>query len=103
MTLLSSSGQESPDRLNIGQPTVQDEATSIWRTINDYGFLESQGYNIRLPENEAMDSLILLSKNGQFGNDQFPVIYGLLDNGIYDNDEYASAIKKALIKLPIKL
>ncbi|MEM9053069.1 MAG: hypothetical protein AAGC47_13535 [Bacteroidota bacterium] len=93
--VLTACGQHNTDRINIILPSIQDEATSIWRTINDYSFLESQGYNIRLPENEQIDSLILLSKNGHFGNDQFPVIYGLLENGVYNENEYASAMKKA--------
>ncbi len=67
------------DNFSVRIPTIEQEATSIWRTINDIEFLEKQGYRINLPENDLIQSLILKSKNGEFGNDDFPEIYNLLE------------------------
>ena len=80
-------------QLDIIRPTIEQEATSIWRTINDIAFLEKQGYSIRLPKEPLIDSLILKSKNGTFGNDEFQAIYILLENKIYDSNSYDQAIQ----------
>ena len=80
--------------ISISIPTIEQEATSIWRTINDIEFLEKQGYKINLPENDFIQSLIVKSKNGKFGNDDFPEIYNLLEASIYSTSNYKLALKK---------
>ena len=80
--------------ISISIPTIEQEATSIWRTINDIEFLEKQGYKINLPENDVIQSLIAKSKNGKFGNDDFTEIYNLLEANIYAKSNYKLALKK---------
>lgn len=86
--------QESKTRTSINIPTIQQETTSIWRTINDIDFLREQGYTINLPEDELIDSLIFKSQEGTFQNSDFPLIYNLLETKIYSEDKYNQAIKK---------
>jgi hypothetical protein len=73
---------------------VQQEATSIWRTINDYRFLEKQGYTINLPNDSLIDSLVTKSKNGTFGNDDFSAIYTLLESKYFNPKNYQEAKQK---------
>ena len=87
-----SEGQES--RIEIVQPTIEQEATSVWRTINDIVFLESHGYSIKLPKDALIDSLIMESKKGTFGNKDFLSIYALLESKFFDEKSYEIAIQK---------
>jgi len=41
-------------RIEIVEPNIEQEATSIWRTINDIDFFEEQGYNINIPKGDVM-------------------------------------------------
>lgn len=86
--------QNSEELLIIDLPTIEQEATSIWRTINDINFFESQGYTINLPEHELIDSLIQKSKNGGFGNDDYSSIYAMLEAGVYRAEDYEKALEK---------
>lgn len=86
--------QESKEKISINIPSVEQEATSIWRTINDINFFERQGYTIHLPKASLIDALIVKSKNGDFGNDDFSRIYDLLESKIYNSDDYQLALKK---------
>ena len=97
MILIIGSGcksQTSIARIEIVQPTIEHEATSIWRTINDITFLESQGYTIHLPKDTLIDSLIVKSKNGKFGNSDYSSIYELLETKIFNQKDYKEAILK---------
>jgi len=76
----------------VSAPSIEQEATSVWRTINDIEFLEGQGYQINLPEDSLIDTLINKSKRGQFGNDNFPEIYTLLESNIYQEANYNAAL-----------
>ena len=86
--------QEKGIRFSVHIPTIKQEATSIWRTINDIKFFEAQGYQINLPKDRLIDSLILKSKNGAFGNEDFALIYELLESKIYHKNNYLAALKK---------
>ncbi len=94
ITTLGCKSQTLTTRIEIVQPTVQQEATSIWRTINDINFLEKQGYNINLPKDSLIDSLIAKSKGGTFGNDDFPTIYTLVETKTFDRKSYDQAMQK---------
>lgn len=91
---LNCEAQTSISQIEIIQPSIKQEATSIWRTINDYTFFEEQGYTIHLPEDSLIDSLIIKSKNGAFGNEDFPAIYSLLETKVFDQKDYLPAIQK---------
>ncbi|MEM9983514.1 MAG: hypothetical protein AAF804_00330 [Bacteroidota bacterium] len=80
--------------LEIQIPSVQQEATSVWRTINDIAFFEQQGYQVNLPKGALIDSLVQKSKEGDFGNEDFSTIYGLLEAGAYDKADYQAALAK---------
>ena len=80
--------------LDIMQPSIEQEATSIWQTINNISFFEEQGYTIRLPQDSLIDSLIRKSKKGTFGNEDFPAIYALLETKIFSQKNYEQAIRK---------
>ncbi len=80
--------------LEVVVPGIQDEATSIWRTINDLEFLESQGYQISLPNHWGIDSLKAKSRAGGFGNEDYPQIVEMLENGQYDVKDYEIALDK---------
>lgn len=81
-------------RIEIVQPTIQQETSSIWRTINGYTFFEKQGYTINLPKDSLIDSLITKSKNGTFGNDDFSAIYTLLETKFFHQKNYEQAKQK---------
>ncbi len=94
MICLSCESQTSVSRIEIVQPNIEQEATSIWRTINDITFFKKQGYNINLPKHSLIDSLITKSKNGTFGNEDFAGIYTLVETEIFDKKNYELAIQK---------
>lgn len=85
---------KTTQNIKVNIPTIEQEASSIWRTINDITFLEKQGYNINLPENETIQSLIEKSKNNNFGNADFAAIYNLLESNIYNKADYEKALKE---------
>lgn len=80
--------------IEIVEPTVQQEATSIWRTINDISFFEKQGYTINLPKGSLIDSLIAKSKKGTFGNDDFSAIYAFVESKVFNQKSYKKARQK---------
>lgn len=86
--------QVSISRVVLSQPSIEQEATSIWRTINDVTFLEGQGYKIHLPEDSLIDVLIIKSKKGSFGNEDYSTIYTLVETKIFDQKDYEKAVKK---------
>ncbi|WP_438422629.1 hypothetical protein [Aquimarina macrocephali] len=94
MTCLSCESQTSVSRIKIVQPNIEQEAMSIWRTINDITFFEKQGYTINLPKHSLIDSLITKSKNGTFGNKDFAAIYTLVETKVFDKKNYELAIQK---------
>lgn len=94
MSSLCCKSQTPNARIDVVQPTVEQEATSIWRTINDIAFLEKQGYIIHLPKDSIIDALIAKSKKGTFGNEDYPVIYTLVETKIFDPKNYEQAIQK---------
>ncbi|MFK7771411.1 MAG: hypothetical protein AB8F94_04695 [Saprospiraceae bacterium] len=87
---------EQQNNILVMVPTIEQEATSIWRTINDIDFLKKQGYKINLPENDLIQSLIEKSENGKFGNEDFPEIYNLLESNVYKKNNYQLALKKVM-------
>ncbi len=89
-----SQAQSTKKSISIKVPSIDQEATSIWRTINDINFLEQQGYKINLPKDDLIDSLLVKSKKGNFGNDDFSPIYNLLESKIYNNSNYKKALEK---------
>ncbi|MEO0572838.1 MAG: hypothetical protein AAF039_14115 [Bacteroidota bacterium] len=91
---LSYKSQTQVSRIEIVQPTIEQEATSIWRTINDITFFEKQGYAIHLPKDALIDSLITKSKKGTFGNEDFSAIYALVETKIFKQKNYSRAIQK---------
>ena len=101
MISLSCKSQTRISRIEVVQPTVEQEATSIWRTINDIAFFEQQGYNISLPKDSLIDSLIIKSKSGAFGSDDFSAIYTLVENKVFDKKDYEQATQK--VEKQIKL
>lgn len=86
--------QQGKSSLIINIPTIEQEARSIWRTINDIIFLEEQGYKINLPSSQIIDSLISKSKRNKFSNKDFPVIYNLLESEVFKEQNYVSAYKR---------
>ncbi|MEM6830184.1 MAG: hypothetical protein AAF551_06680 [Bacteroidota bacterium] len=91
---LSCKSQTQGSRVELVRPTVGQEAASIWRTINDYPFLEKMGYTIHLPKDALIDSLLTKSKNGTFGNEDFPAIHALLETGLFNEKNYEQAKQK---------
>lgn len=95
ITLLASIpcwSQETGMRFSVNIPTIEQEATSIWKTINDIEFFEKQGYTINLPKDKLIDSLIIKSKKGTFGNIDYSSIYGLLESKIFSESDYLLAL-----------
>ncbi len=81
-------------RIEVVQSSIEQEATSIWRTINDISFFEKQGYTVHLPKDALIDSLIVKSKNGKFGNEDYPAIYTLVETKLFDPKNYEQAKRK---------
>ena len=88
--------QETKDRIAISIPTIHQEATSIWKTIYDIQFFERYGYSINLPKGKLIDSLLVKSKKGTFGNQDFSAIYEFLESDIYTTNDYLAAYNKVL-------
>ena len=79
-------------RVEIVQPTMEHEAASIWRTIDAFTFLEEKAYKIHLPSHPLIDSLIMKSKKGTFGNKDFSSIRTLLETEVFDQGNYQKAL-----------
>ena len=94
ITCLGCESQTSVSRIEIVEPNIEQEATSIWRTINDITFFENQGYTINLPKHSLIDSLITKSKNGTFGNEDFAAIYTFVETKVFNKKNYDLAIQK---------
>lgn len=94
LLIQSCSAQKVDSRIEVVPVSIEQEATSIWRTINDIGFFEQQGYNIRLPKDRLIDSLIVKSKKGTFGNNDYASIYNLLETKFFSKQDYVQAVKK---------
>ena len=94
-------GQAQKARIQIVTATIEQEASSIWRTINDIHFFEKQGYQIHLPQAPLIDSLVAKSKLGAFANDDYPAIYNLLEQGYFDPEDYQQATVKVQEQLPM--
>lgn len=90
----SCTSQQSNFQIEIVPVTIQQETTSIWRTIQDIDFFEKHGYSIHLPKDKLIDSLIIKSKNGTFGNEDFGSIYHLLETKIFNSKDYVQAFQK---------
>lgn len=86
--------QETQKGISISIPTINQEATSIWKTINDIEFFEKNGYNINLPKSELIDNLIIKSKNKTFSNLDYASIHELIEIEIYNKKDYLLALKK---------
>lgn len=93
--------QTVPATIELVPPTAAQEATSIWRTINDIVFFEAQGYTIHLPEDPLIDTLIEKSKSGTFGNDDYASIYALVETKVFDLTHYEQAIQNVEGQLPL--
>ncbi|MEO1486126.1 MAG: hypothetical protein AAFU57_10275 [Bacteroidota bacterium] len=90
---LKAISQQNTVKLEIMSPSVELEATSVWRTINDIEFFEKQGYRINLPKGELIDSLVAKSKKGTFGNEDYATIYNFLETEVFNPKDYQLAIK----------
>ncbi|NRB62091.1 MAG: hypothetical protein HRU40_03495 [Saprospiraceae bacterium] len=85
---------KSDPPISILVPTLLEEATSIFRTVNDIAFLESMKYTVSLPNHPLIDTLLMESRNGTFDNDDFPRIVTILEDGAFSMDDYKEAQKK---------
>ena len=94
MIILSCKSQTRESNIEILQPSLEQEASAVWRTVNDIAFLESQGYSINLPKDSLIESLIIKSKKGTFGNEDFSSIYTLLETKYFDRQNYELALQK---------
>ncbi|MEO0504711.1 MAG: hypothetical protein AAF090_01070 [Bacteroidota bacterium] len=95
--------QQNTIEIEIMPPSIDQEATSVWRTINDIAFFEKQGYRVNLPKGEVIDALIAKSKKGIFGNEDYASIYTFLETEVFDKNDYQLAMesvkeKKQLIE-----
>lgn len=86
--------QETIKKFTMNIPTIEQEASSIWRTINDIKFFEEKGYSVNLPNDKLIDTLIVKSKNGTFSNQDYSLIYELLESKIYNKSDYRLAHEK---------
>lgn len=86
--------QESGNRFTILVPTVEQEATSVWRIINDIQFFNNHGYSVNLPHCRQVDSLLIKSKNGMFSNNDYSSIFELIESDFYNEENYLAAYEK---------
>ena len=86
--------QTQTSRIEVVQPTIENEATSVWRTINDISFFEEHGYQVNLPKDPLIDTLVTKSRNGTFGNEDFSAIRTLLETNVFQEKDYLLAIQK---------
>jgi hypothetical protein len=88
----------SQSHIKITTPSVHDESSEIWKTINDIHFFNEYNYDVNLPKQPLIDSLIELSNNGSFDNRHFALIYNLLESNEYNKENYDAAIKKITLE-----
>lgn len=92
--LFNGSSQQLNNHLTIKRPSIEQEASSIWRTINDIEFLERQGYKIHLPKNDSIQFFVNQSRNKTFSNADYRPIYNLVESNIYNPHTYNAALIK---------
>ncbi len=95
-----SRSQESNAQITVSVPSTEEEATSIWRTINDIQFFDRMGYTVNLPEDERIDALVVKSKEGKFGNRDYEAIYALLESDVFHERDYLAAFEKVKNREP---
>lgn len=98
---LAGVARPTPGKIQVNIPTVGQEATVVWNTINDITFFKKQGYKINLPNDKQIDSLILKSERGDFGNADYAVIYELLEQKVYKTSDYNLALEKVKAQEPL--
>lgn len=85
--------QSKDVHFSVEIPSIEQEASSVWRTINEISFFEQQSYSVNLPEHKLIDDLVQKSKRGEFGSDDYPAIYQLIESEIFDSRHYESAFE----------
>lgn len=98
---LAGVARPTPGKIQVNIPTIGQEATVVWNTINDIVFFKKQGYKINLPNNKLVDSLVLKSERGDFGNADYAVIYELLEQKVYKTSDYTLALEKVKAQEPL--
>lgn len=93
--------QGTPKQVSVFIPTIQQEATSIWRTINSIDFFEKQGYTVNLPQDRLIDSLIQKAKQKTFSQLDYAPIYELLALKVYKAGDYTLALQKVQTQQPL--
>lgn len=88
-------------RIEVAIPQIDQEASSIWRTINDINFLEQQGYQVHLPDAPLIDELVKKSRAGKFGNQDYAPIFSFLEAGHYKPVDYRAALAKVTEREPL--
>lgn len=91
----SCKSQTQQSRIEIVPASIELEATSIWQSINNIIFFEKQAYTVNLPEGSLIDSLLIKSKLGNFGNEDYQRIYSFLEAKVFKQSNY----EKAKLKL----
>jgi hypothetical protein len=95
---LSLAGQS---RTVVTIPSIAEEATQIWRTINDIQFFEEHGYTVHLPESDLITGLIQKARESQLDNEDYAQIVILLERGVYQKSDYQKGLEKIQIQLPL--
>lgn len=95
---LSLAGQS---RINVNIPSIAEEATLIWRTLNDIQFFEEHGYTVNLPKSNLITTLIKKSKEDQLDNNDYAQIVNLLEDSLYQESDYQLGLEKIQMQLPL--
>ncbi|MDW3646361.1 MAG: hypothetical protein R8P61_04850 [Bacteroidia bacterium] len=83
---------QAQERFSYSIPDLQMETTSVWQTIRDIKFFEGHGYQVNLPKGELIQDMIKKSKAGEFGNDDYPILYQFMEDSVYRESDYHKGI-----------
>ncbi len=79
-------------RVNI--PSVEQEASHIWRTINDIFFFEKNNYRVNLPPGTIIEKLKQKARTGGLISTDYETILTFLQDSIYQPEDYARGYEK---------
>lgn len=89
------------DRIEVRIPTVSEEINYIWRTLQDIPFFEEHGYDVNLPDDPLIESMIDKSKRHALSESDRIALDGLMRGEIYNERSYENAFEKIETKLPL--
>lgn len=88
-------------RIEVRIPTAEEEADSVWRTLQDISFFDDHGYRLSLPRHGLIDSLKRKSRAGRLSEADRASLVLLMRSRIYEPEDYQAGYDRILERLPL--